>query len=256
MNIGIVAPIISLLFLFAQDVSPPEGDKRMTQIMEKVVTKAVDNNETKKKTFRYRKRLIEEDIDDDGGREIAKTETYLIYPSEDGLSSVEQLIEKDGEEQLDSKPEANLSSKNHGIDFMGPDMLVKYNFFPSEKPNLHIWEDPVKKNKYITLKPIDFRPKPEFLIDRNEDHVLSKMAGTFYISSDYHVWRIEAEMTDPLTAWKLGGLHALTFEMDQKKIGDIMVTDLIIVTVKWKILLLDWHKRYLYTYEGYEKAPR
>ncbi len=246
---------ISLIFLAGQGRPPPlPGQRRAIATIERAAKRAEEYEKVKKTRLRYIKDLIEEDIKDDGTSEVKKKKTYLVFPYKDG-ETLERLIAVNDQPVEDSEPGSSLSFGGISMKF-DQDFLKRYDYFASEKPNLHFWEDPIKKTRYITAFPVDFKPKPDLADKSLFDPVANRLSGTIYIDGKNNTWKVEGSMAGEASYyWGIAGkVYSCKIELKFKKFEGTMVGDRMVVDIKYRIVIKKGSKRVTFVYRDYEKV--
>lgn len=216
----------------AQDNSPPK-DKLADFIMQRVLSRAKENDEKKRNNLVFRKIVTVENLKN---HKIEKKEIFLVY-GEEGRT-IEKLVEENG---------CAVNQKKKSIPLELNEQILDRFVFEMAEPEIIIDND----RPYYT---INFRPKDNLTADKWEDHFLNELEGMMLVDIEkFFLKKLSSHLRRKVSVgWGIFEMSHLEINFEQEEYGDLIVSKSASATVKYRIFWSSSHKQYHFQYTDFK----
>lgn len=237
-----VSLLIILLFLSGNANSQENREKSKELagwIMKIVVRKAKENEEIKRKSIAYDKKITKSNLGENPPQ-IVETSIYEIYGNNG--KSMERLKEKNGHKVNNARPE--ISELNLDI------ILIERYEFDLEGEEL------INGRGYYI---ISFKPKEpigKLPFENRMDEGINRTKGRLYVDMErFYVQKLEGRLTGTFTkALSIFEMKDFNIDMRQEEFEGIIVPSSLVLVYKYRVFWGDTHEKLEYVYSNRKKV--
>ena len=231
--------LLGLFLLIPFILSAQASDPIALKVMDNVIAKAKENEILKRKYIIYNRHTTIKDLK--YNPPPTKTQISLLFGRDN--KSYEKLIEENGRKLTNRREELG------NFDQLGlyEAMRTRYEY-TMPNPQLQLLNDKVVL--VVNFKPKD---KSQLTFDKNEDEVINRISGTFWIDIDTHaVLKFEAHLTESFTKGLIVfSMDIFNVSIEQEEKFGIMVPKRMTYTVKYRLFLASTYEEQTSTYSDH-----